>query len=365
MNKYLSSKIKIISFICIIMVVFLHCYNFTDNFLLPGTTISEGLNIATFIEFFLCNGFTRIAVPIFFMISGYLFFLTYKLSVEKYFYKIKSRFLSLMIPYLIWSIIGISLCYLLKNIDIMPINDIKTNYSNGGFFNVLYNPPNFQFWFIKQLFIYTILSPIIYLLVKYKIPSLIYFILIFIAWFLELPFGPIIVCEALMFFSIGASLAVRGKSSIVMAKISKSKIIISLIIWLTILCLKTVLAGILTKDSSIFIIVVLHKISILIGIFTAWYGIDFIIENSKLSDKILTLSSHTFFIYCFHEPLLDIVIQYTLVFLANSFAFNLVSYFIYPTCAILIAILFSSILLKYIPNVHNILTGSRGTRKEN
>ena len=84
------------------MVVFLHCYNFTDNFLLPQTTISEGLNIATFIEFFLCNGFTRIAVPIFFMISGYLFFLTYKLSIEKYFYKVKSRFLSLMIPYLIW-----------------------------------------------------------------------------------------------------------------------------------------------------------------------------------------------------------------------------------------------------------------------
>ncbi|NLK23841.1 MAG: acyltransferase [Clostridiales bacterium] len=318
MNKYLSSKIKIISFICIIMVVFLHCYNFTDNFLLPQTTISEGLNIATFIEFFLCNGFTRIAVPIFFMISGYLFFLTYKLSIEKYFYKVKSRFLSLMIPYLIWSIIGIGLCYLLKNIDIMPINDMKTNYSDGGFFNVLYNPPNFQFWFIKQLFIYTILSPIIYLLVKYKIPSCIYFALIFIAWFLDLPFGPIIVCEALMFFSFGASLAVRDKSSIIMGKISKNKIIISLILWLVILCLKTVLAGIFTQD----------------------------------------------FIYCFHEPLLDIVIQYTLVFLANSFAFNLVTYFIYPTCAILIAILLSSILLKYAPSLRNILTGNRGTRRK-
>ena len=146
---------------------------------------------------------------------------------------------------------------------------MKTNYSDGGFFNVLYNPPNFQFWFIKQLFIYTILSPIIYLLVKYS-------------------------------------------------KISKNKIIISLILWLVILCLKTVLAGIFTQD----------------------------------------------FIYCFHEPLLDIVIQYTLVFLANSFAFNLVTYFIYPTCAILIAILLSSILLKYAPSLHNILTGNRGTRRK-
>ena len=69
MNNYLKNKITTISFLLMIMVVNIHSYN-----LLP--IIPKGYN--TFIQDLFSQGFSRIAVPLFFIISGYLFFLNIK-----------------------------------------------------------------------------------------------------------------------------------------------------------------------------------------------------------------------------------------------------------------------------------------------
>lgn len=363
MDKYLSSKIKAVSFVCIIMVVFLHCYNFSDNFLLPMTTITEGLNYATFAEYFLCNGFTRVAVPLFFIISGYLFYRTYTLSVSSYFYKVKSRFISLVIPYLIWASIGILACILLRNLNIMPVNDMKTNQSLGGILNVFWYPPSFQFWFIKELFIFTLASPVLYLLVKFKLTRVLYFLALFAAWFFDMKSPSYIVWEALLFFSFGAYLGIKEKINLISAKISKNNILTTFIIWIILLSIKTILAGILTLDDNTMILLVLHKMCILLGIYTAWFGMDYILNNKQNKETLLKLSVHTFFIYCFHEPLLDIIIQSTLVYVNNSTLVNLITFLIYPITTILLAISVSIIFLRFVPTLRNILVGNRAIPK--
>ena len=62
MSLYLSNKIKNISFILTILVVILHAYNMQND-----------INIVSFIQTFISHGIATIAVPIFFIISGYLF----------------------------------------------------------------------------------------------------------------------------------------------------------------------------------------------------------------------------------------------------------------------------------------------------
>lgn len=367
MNKYLSLKIKIISFIAIIMVVFLHCYNFQDNFLVSTTIITEGLNIATYIEYFLCNGLTRVAVPIFFMISGYLFFLTFKCSLSGYFSKIKSRFLSLAVPYIIWTLISIGICCLLWGVDIMPVNDMKANLESGGLLQVFLSPPNFQFWFIIQLIIYVIFSPVIYLLIKFKPTRIVYLLVLFCMWFMDNGIPSIglisIVTEAIFFFSIGAYLAITNKKDMILKEKEKNTVIITTAIWILILAVKTFMCATFSPDADTKIILVLYKLSIPIGIFSTWFGLDHIIKNEKFTKKVLSLAPHTFFIFCFHEPLLDFVIQYSIYNISTSISFSLISYFVYPTITIILAIIVSKILMKYVPVIHNILTGSRGTRK--
>ena len=361
MNKYLSSKIKMVSLISIIMVVFLHCYTLTDNFLGATTIITEGLNYDTFIEYFICNGFTRFAVPIFFMISGYLFYLTFKLSIESYLYKIKSRFMSLAVPYILWSAIAMIICYLLWGMDIMPVNDMKGNLEAGGFWQVLRYPPNFQFWFVKELICYVIVSPIIYLVIKFRITRVIYLLCLFAMWFTDVNPFSFVVMEALFFYSIGSYLAITNKMEIIMKKVSKNIVISSGIMWILLLTVKTVLCGISKQGDPITAILALYKITVLLGIFTVWYGMDYVIANENTKNKLLSLSCHTFFIFCFHEPLLDFVIQYTLRYIGSVSSLHLITYLAYPSVTIVLAILVSKILLRYVPTLHNILTGSRGT----
>ena len=74
MDKYISNKIKNISLIMTFFVVILHSNNLED---------STVFNINTLIQNFIGQGIVRIAVPIFFLISGYLFFYKFKPSKDR------------------------------------------------------------------------------------------------------------------------------------------------------------------------------------------------------------------------------------------------------------------------------------------
>lgn len=66
MSKELSNKIKNISLILTFLVVILHAYNLENS----ETVLSINSFIQNFISYEICT----IAVPTFFMISGYLLF---------------------------------------------------------------------------------------------------------------------------------------------------------------------------------------------------------------------------------------------------------------------------------------------------
>ncbi|MBE6050962.1 MAG: acyltransferase [Clostridium sp.] len=366
MSKYLSSKIKVISFIAIIMVVFTHCYNFKDNFLMPTTIISEGLNYGTFIEYFICNGLSRTSVPIFFIISGYLFFVSFRFTGVGYIDKLKSRVKSLLIPYIIWTVISMGICFSLWDVDIMPVNDMIANLEVGGLMQVFLNPPNFQFWFVKQLIIYVVLSPIIYLLIRFGVIRILYLSAMLYLWSIDIGIlFNIINVEALFYFSLGAYLAILNKEKFILKERSKKTVITLFMSWIIMLVIKTILCGIISIEESTIDILILHKVSVVIGIVSMWFGLDYIMKNDKLVTKTLKITSHTFFIFCFHEPLLDFVIQYSLINICDNTLFNVLTFFIYPIVTIILSILISKLLLYFAPSLHNILTGGRGTRKIN
>ena len=95
MTSYLSQKIKLVSFFSMILVVVFHA-----NIII----LSEGTS--RFLQVLLTTELTRINVPMFFVISGYLFFRCCDGSRAFFQYKMKHRIKSLVVPYLILTIIG-------------------------------------------------------------------------------------------------------------------------------------------------------------------------------------------------------------------------------------------------------------------
>ena len=140
------------------MIVFLHSYNLPENF---------EKNYIYYIENFITNGITRSAVPFFFILSGYLFFYNFEFSLKKYFIKLKKRIKSILAPFLLWSLFYLMLVLLLNLINIKIVN-----YSIISIYDFIYylilKPIPFQLWFLRDLFIIVVLSPLIYWILKKK-----------------------------------------------------------------------------------------------------------------------------------------------------------------------------------------------------
>ncbi len=95
LNYFWDKKAKI-SYILAVLVLLLHSST-------PANYPDMPIWAANFF-LFIQNVHTKIAVPLFFIISGALYYRDYDHS--KYFDKIRRRFFSLIVPFLLWNIIN-------------------------------------------------------------------------------------------------------------------------------------------------------------------------------------------------------------------------------------------------------------------
>lgn len=163
--SYFWKKKTFVSYLLSILVFLIHISSFAQHDT-NGTPITE---INQIVSYFFQESITRFAVPMFFILSGATFFRNY--SNAAYFSKLKSKFHSLVIPYLIWNTI-----WLLFNI--VCSYTFLSNFFVGRqkfeltFINILKGiflyECNLPFWFILNLIVFAVLSPIISLLISRK-----------------------------------------------------------------------------------------------------------------------------------------------------------------------------------------------------
>ena len=169
--KYFWKKKSILSFIAVFFVVIIH--NSATNQYPASTDFISSLTY--FIRNLFAYGIGEIAVPFFFFVSGLTMFRNFNL--KDYPRKIKSRFKSLVIPYLIWNILGLLFAILYTYTPLSNFISGRTLF-NGTITDILEGiflyKYNFQFWFLYDLIFYSILAPIIYFMVQNKYLSLIF-----------------------------------------------------------------------------------------------------------------------------------------------------------------------------------------------
>lgn len=177
MTKEISAAINQMRFPLIVMVVIMHGMGFsyyikdnTDVMFLSGY---NNFDLYFFVKRCLYN-FSTIAVPVFFIISGYLFFQGH-FNKESYIKKIKKRFWTLFIPYFIWN----TLLFLITTFkgDIHPSfidaywSNCKPYYEGINYLGYKYvpaaDPINFPLWYVRDLMCLCLSSPIIYMLIRY------------------------------------------------------------------------------------------------------------------------------------------------------------------------------------------------------
>lgn len=358
MNKYLSEKLKAISFILMVMVVILHSYNLEVKLDSKIVLVDAGLN--SFIQNFICKGITTIAVPLFFIISGYLFFLNIKNgSLIEFIAKYKKRIKTLVLPYLIWSIYGLLFVFILQTIPISRpffYNALIFDYSFSQLLTTIFiHPIPYQLWFIRDLIILIFLTPLWYkLLTNIKHYVLLLFL---ITWFIEFNFI-LFSHEALLFFLAGGYL---GLNKISLQHFNfKKKSLLFVMAWLMLTFTETMLLHLNYQQE--WVIIAVHKVEILTGIIALWGIYDFYFEGKKKdisSYKVYFLFQFSFFLYAFHEPVLSIFRKGLNKLIGHSEIESFTIFLIAPTLTILTSIILGYYIKKITPKLYFLLTGGR------
>lgn len=172
MTQYLSDKLRVLSLISIIFVLYIHS-RFQPNEIM-------GMAYYDKIQLFTSEMIGRCAVPLFYLISGYLFFMKVPDGVKSIGRKIRKRIRSLLIPYFIgcvFFVIFYSFVALLpwtsnlinSSSSIMPLFQkpysiilISIFYDGGTGY-----PCAFQLWFLRDLILIVATSPLWYLCLKH------------------------------------------------------------------------------------------------------------------------------------------------------------------------------------------------------
>ncbi len=353
MSKYLSRKIKFISVFAMFSIVFVNAYNYSEP-LTPTSHIKYGFNFFPMFEYFFSNGLFSFAVPMFFIFSGFLFFLKYQNTRFCYLSKLKKRGYTLLIPYVLWSVISGAAILILNQFD---------NFKNLPFFKenavdisrcyiYLIKPPAFQLWFFRQLMLLAVLSPLIYILIKYTKA----FILIpfGILWAFNLSY--IIDTSGLFFFSIGAAFAIFGKARNVTRRDNKGISALLCAAWLLLSASLMLLAA--SKSSLKPLMMAIYKLNEVVGIAALWFVFDHIVKLINHKKGMLLASAHLFFVYALHEPLLDISNQLALI-PDNSHSSHFVLYICLPISVIAMCVILSMMIRKLFRPLHSVLTGGR------
>lgn len=125
-----------------------------------------------YIEVFTSH-FTDVIVPMFFVISGYLFFQNF--DYKKLKSKWQTRTESILVPFIIWNIIGFIFMWILFHIPQVrnSINKPMPDYNVTTWFLDVFIFTKYNItWFIRDLIVYIVISPLFYCVLKSRLYGL-------------------------------------------------------------------------------------------------------------------------------------------------------------------------------------------------
>lgn len=352
--EYFWKKKTIISFILSIFVFWIHIPSFGHYLLTSGRGADSGLvTFVNCLNVFFSNTFVRLAVPLFFVLSGAAMFRDY--DNKKYFSKLKTRVWSLMIPYLIWNTLGmffeiitsysfVSQYFTAREKFVMTVPNIL----KGIFFYQCNGP----FWFICTLIIFVILTPLFDLLAKNKLTSFLSLAAFIVLSNFEIPFlSPLIYgTDTLVYYMAGCILGRHFLKQF--SERSTKKLSICSV------CVFVLCTAIWFVRGMGFFDLPLPVTTIFLTVYALsfWYAADmFDFKNRKLKPFM----GDSFFVYAMHINLSAVIAKLLYMIMPKGVIWSIPNFVLTTVLTLLIILLFAFVLRKYLNPVYLILSGKK------
>lgn len=347
MTTQQSNVINATRFILVTLVIFIHMLPYEHQALEWRLGIRP---LYIFLSETISHNIGRMAVPIFFVFSGFLFIYSKGNSADYEFFvcKWKKRIKTLVIPYVLWNLIFI-LCTLLKNLTLgRAFGWYDEGLENRSLYDLFWaSPADFPLWYLRDLICMTILTPLFYYSFKATRGILLYLIggLYFIGLECNVP-G--LSSTAIFYYSCGVWMGMN-QSNFLSTCLKYKKYIYLITSLLLFLSLMTNVRP-------------EHEYAVRIFCPFAMASTIAIIGSLKATriEQLKSLSGTCFFIYAIHELyILGWMNGIYLRMLGTSDIAWLIRYATEPFMVIWTCIMVYTITNKFCPNTLKIITGNR------
>lgn len=351
--KYQSDVINIIRFPLMVAIVFIH--NDLMNFKYGLTNSIDSISIFPIIFNIVSGGICRIAVPLYFVISGYLFFYGFnETTIINYRNKLHRRVQTLVIPYVLWNTLYIgffAIAQLIFPFLISGNNKSILDYSIIDYMHCYWDiigglfPINGPFWFLRDLIVVSLLSPVIFWIIRVSKGYII--LLLLLLWINDIgtvgQYG-VLRIDSFLFYSIGAWLSIYN---LPIAVKLKCKLKLLLLVLLVICLIGNLYNPLFTKGIILIGLVVVP--SLLLEV-----------QMKKKLHKNPLLRSSSFFIYAFHGVLITFLgkLSVRISFINDDWQL-IILYFLLPVIVISISIISYKLLGFIAPRLLQLLIGKR------
>ena len=329
-SKELSDKFKLGSLLCTIMVVYRHSLNIQAF----GGEEQLGFGVS-FIETGISK-LTEIAVPFFFLLSGFFFFRGSYYKNRAYVNMLQKKFHTLFIPFVFWNLCGAIPLLVFHQ---FPLEENRLAY----LLDLLHSDWNGVLWYVRDIMTMMLLVPL-YEWVFQVNRKWLYAIVVSVLFFYWVPVTTSwLSSEGMLFFFLGG--IVQRYNGILYYKLPFWVVAFLLTGWMIACFGYPYLWGI-------------HKYTTLLGLLVFWQLLAYL--SCSLNQLLLRLAPYSFFIYVTHLYL----VKGLKVFLAHFFYANaaaaLISYFVVPVIIVLMIIFTGMIWGKIAPRSFAFATGGRG-----
>lgn len=368
LSEFNSQKIKFWSFVSMVLLVFVHGYNLNVNYLQPWTIPGEPLTVTTFTQYWLANGVFRFRIPMLFVISGFLFAMH---DSRPYGERSRKRVKTLLLPYLFWSAAGLLLTFVLELIPfsrnvveasgMMHVDQNRHLLHQFHWYEVaatwIGSTASYQLWFIRVLLIYNLMYPWLRWCVTHRTARPVFFSFAVFFW---LSTGGLffIEGEGLLFFSLGIWMQKTRFNIDLPARWLAVKI------WGPVFVVAS-----LVKTWAAFStpftplepwLLFLHKLVVVSGLITAWYGGNKLVGIFMKNPTFVWLSAFSFMIYAMHAPLVVYATKAVFLHIPHFPGFRMAVFFLLPVSLLILIVTVASFLRRYVPKLYGFVTGGRG-----
>lgn len=346
-DNRLSSAITWLRFPLIFLIIMLHCYSVQR---LGG---NHEMFFKAVYPFY--NWLGETGVPGFFFISGYVFFL----SKKTYTQKLSTRIHTLFIPYLLWNTVLLTIylaAYAIgfpQNINGKSLADyglidyVRLYWDRGSYDNGNFVPLLCPLWYIRNLLIISLLSPLLLFIIKYIREVYILIIALWWMWTYHNAFIP----QTILFFSIGAYFSIHDINPLQFV-LERKKIFLSLF---TIFAIGDVFTHTIYGTP---INLQIHRLALIINLPTLLLLADYCNKNHLLTHPILTNAA--FIVFCVHYPIVVALRKICISQFSNATdTVHIILYFICITLSTILSLCVYLLLNQYFPKLKNLLSGNR------